>query len=125
MGRVQAGTGGKAARIQAKVERTLFDTAIPRGNVIYSGGPMKHDSANAPAAGVDVAYPDNPMYVKIKGLPEPSKNPVDPFSGIEKDPLYGAAAGDLEDVFPESTLLGLTTLAQSHHRYFSGPTAIA
>ena len=66
----QAGTGSKVVRIQAKVQRTLFDTTIPRGNVIFSGGPMNHASGNEPAQ-VDTtpgsAYTEGPMWVKIAG----------------------------------------------------------
>ena len=119
----QARTGSKVVRIQAKVQRTLFDTTIPRGNVIYSGGPMNHASGNEPAQ-VDTtpgsAYTEGPMWVKIAGDdPLPKKNPVYPGSGIQPDPLYGAAAGSLESVFPEATKQGLRTLAISHGRYFT------
>ena len=120
----QAGTGSKVARLQAKVQRTMFDTTIPRGNAIFSGGPMVHNSGNEPGQ-VEVPYTEGPMYVKIAGLPAPSKDPVWPGSGIQTPPLYGAAAGTVDSVFPAATKAGLVTLAQSHGRYFTGPDAIA
>lgn len=119
----QAGTGSKVARIQAKVERVLFDTPIPRGNVIYSGGPLVHNSGNEPGQ-VEVPYTEGPMYVKIAGSPLPNKDPVATGSGIQDPPLYGAAAGSVSSVFPDATKAGLITLAQSHGRYFTGANAI-
>ena len=117
-----AGTGSRLVRLQAMVERTLFDTAIPRGNAIYSGGPMVHNDLPNPPALVD---PDSPysdwVYVKINATPTAHADPA----GLGVKPaLCPPYAEVLEKVFPEATKQRLKTLAQSHGRYFTGPDAI-
>lgn len=118
----QAGTGSKLVRLQAMVEREVFDTAIPHGNAIYSGGPMVHDDLPNPPALVDPSAPyAGSVYVLINGTPAPNAEPAGP--GVQPA-LYPPKAGSLESVFPEATKQGLKTLAQSHGRYFTGANAI-
>lgn len=117
---VQGGVGPKAARIQAKVERTFFDTHLPRGIALYAGGDLQSNGAGTnPKIVVEVPPPVGyTTSVHVHGAIEESSVTQ---TGIAK--FVGAQAGRLNDIFPQSLVNGLVALAKQNSRYFTSLAA--
>jgi len=117
---VQGGVGPRAARIQAKVERTFYDTHLPRGIALYSGASLySNGGGNNPKIMVEVPPPvGTTTSIHVVGTIE---NPSVSAPGIAQ--LTGAAAGSVNDVFPQTLRNGLKALAQQNGRYFTSQAA--
>jgi hypothetical protein len=117
---VQGGVGPKASRIQAEVERTFYDTHLPRGIALYSGANLySNGGGNNPKIHVEVPPPVGyTTSIHVVGTIE---DPTVGATGIAQ--LTGAAAGTVEDVFPQALRDGLKALAQQNGRYFTSQAA--
>lgn len=116
----QVGMGTKAARIQTLVERTYFESGIPRGVALYTGGNLlSNGGGNNPKIHIEVPPPvGTQTCVKVVGtIDDPT------VSGADIVQLTGATAGTVEDVFPAALRAGLTALAKTHGRYFTSVSA--
>jgi len=116
----QAGVGPKAARIQALVQRTYFDLMIPRGIALFAGGNLTAGgSGNNPKILVEVPPPLGTVTsVHVGGT---IGDPTIAQSGIAQ--LQGAGAASAEDVFPQSLIEGLRTMASQNGRLFTSLNA--
>ncbi|HJW74486.1 MAG TPA: hypothetical protein VJ787_02280 [Thermoleophilia bacterium] len=113
---VQGGVGPKAARIQAKVERTFFDMRLPRGIALYAGGNLLSNGAGSnPKIVVEVPPPvGTTTSVHVAGSIEESDVTQ---TGIAQ--FVGAQASSLTDIFPQSLVDGLVAMAKQNNRYFT------
>lgn len=114
----QAGVGPKAARIQALVQRTYFDLMIPRGIALYAGGDLTAGGIGGgvlPKILVEVPPPLGTITsVHVGGTISDEEIAQ---SGIAQ--LAGSDAASVDDVFPESLVEGLRTMASQNGRLFT------
>lgn len=117
---VQGGVGPKAARIQAKIERTFFDMHLPRGIALYAGGNLlSNGGGNNPKITVEVPPPvGTTTSVHVGGSIEESDVTQ---TGIAQ--FVGSQAGSLDDIFPQSLVDGLVAIAKQNNRYFTSLAA--
>jgi hypothetical protein len=112
----QAGVGKQAARIRTLVERSFYDSNIPRGVALYTGASlMSNGGGNNPKITVEVP-PASGQQTTVRVAQTIDDTTVAASNIVE---LQGSAAGTVEEVFPSSLKSGLKTLAQAHDRYFT------
>jgi hypothetical protein len=116
----QSSTGNRAARIQTLVERTYFDSGIPRGVALFAGGNLlSNGGGNNPKIMIEVPPPvGTQTTVRVAGSID---DPTVSASNIVD--LTGTAAGTVEQVFPLALRQGLKQVAQTHGRYFTSVAA--
>jgi len=112
----QASVGSRSTRIRTLVERTYFESGIPRGVALYAGGNLlSNGGGNNPKICIEVAPPvGTQTTVRVGGSID---DPTVSASNIVD--LTGSDAGSVEQVFPAALREGLKTLAQQHGRYFT------
>lgn len=117
---VQAGVGPKAARIQALVQRTFFDLMIPRGIALFAGGDLTAGGLGTnPKIVVEVPPPYGTITsIHVGGTIADSSIAQ---SGVVQ--LSGSSAASVDDVFPQSLVEGLKTLAMQNGRLFTSLAA--
>jgi hypothetical protein len=125
----QAGVGPAKTRIQALVEITHFDAAIPTGIAVFTGANLlSNGGGNNPKITVEVP-PTGGGTVGVLAVGNPVGNPntIDDTTVYDQSTMYskiGEEAGTVDAVMPPSVIEGLITMAKNHGRYFSGATAI-
>jgi hypothetical protein len=117
----QVSTGPRATRIQSLVRMSYYQTGLPRGIALYAAGDLDaNGGGNNPKIEVEVAPPTGyTTTVMVGGDIIDGVNPVN-AAGIAR--IEGSAGDDvptLADIFPQSLVESLVTLAQEHGRYFT------
>lgn len=112
----QSTVGSRSARIQTLVERTYFDSGVPRGVALYAGGNLlSNGGGNNPKIQIEVPPPAGTQTtVRVGGY-------IDDLTVSAGDiaDLEGPTAGTVEEVFPAALREGLKALAQARGRYFT------
>lgn len=111
---VQANVGDRKTRLQADVERIFFETMMPRGVAIYSGANLDNSGSGngvMPKISVEDAPADLEVSARVVGSIDDSQGNLIETGIITKQGSGASGAGDPEDVFPQSLVEALKSMA--------------
>lgn len=126
--RATARVGNGLATVQGLVQRTFWNASLPEGIAVYSGGTISSNSQGGgtmPKVEVDPAAPPTVNGGLATVYAASGYSPAAVMQSGTLQVNTGTSVPSIDSIISPSVIAGITTVAQSAGRYFSGTNAVA